>query len=187
MNIVELGCRCGTLWFFNLPSAKKLIFSLKFDQFDPFYQMTQKVCQKSALKNEKTLILVKLRNSESAGGSGSDIRATSILQVGTSLSVINRLWWVLEWWGHLFFTFRIIGCVSEMALNWPILGQTSIFGQLRASKAPDGWQKWKKGWITVKHMWGDYPRCKTCQKNAPIVMEMAQKWPLLGPKRFFWP
>ena len=29
MNIVELGCRCGTLWFFNLRSAKKLIFSLK--------------------------------------------------------------------------------------------------------------------------------------------------------------
>ena len=24
------------MWFFNLPSAKKLIFSLKFDQFDPF-------------------------------------------------------------------------------------------------------------------------------------------------------
>ena len=22
MNIVELGCTCGTLWFFNLPSAK---------------------------------------------------------------------------------------------------------------------------------------------------------------------
>ena len=27
-------------WFFNLPSAETLIFSLKFDQFDPFYQMT---------------------------------------------------------------------------------------------------------------------------------------------------
>ena len=35
--------------FFNLPSAKILIFSLKFDQFDPFSQMTQKVCQKSAI------------------------------------------------------------------------------------------------------------------------------------------
>ena len=29
-------------------------FSLKFDQFDPFFQMTQKVCQKSAIWNEKT-------------------------------------------------------------------------------------------------------------------------------------
>ena len=49
MYIVELGCRCGILWFFNLPSAKKLIFSFKFNQFDPFSQMAQKVCQKSAI------------------------------------------------------------------------------------------------------------------------------------------
>ena len=49
MNIVELGCRCGT-WKVEKPqSAKKLIFSLKFDQFDPFPQMTQIVCQKSAV------------------------------------------------------------------------------------------------------------------------------------------
>ena len=34
MNIVKLGCRCVTLWFFNLPIAETLIFSLKFDQFD---------------------------------------------------------------------------------------------------------------------------------------------------------
>ena len=47
MNIVKLGRRCGILWFFNLPSAETLILSLKFDQFDPFSQMTQKVCQKS--------------------------------------------------------------------------------------------------------------------------------------------
>ena len=49
MNIVELGFSCGTLWFCNLLSAETLIFSLKFDQFDPFSQMTQKVCQKSAI------------------------------------------------------------------------------------------------------------------------------------------
>ena len=54
MNIVKLGCRCGTLWFFNRPSAEILISSLKFDQFDPFSQMTQKVCQKSAISDEKT-------------------------------------------------------------------------------------------------------------------------------------
>ena len=59
MNIVELGCRCGTLWFFNLPSAKKLIFSLKFDQYVP------NDSAKSLLY--KTRIL---RNSETAGGSG---------------------------------------------------------------------------------------------------------------------
>ena len=54
VNIVKLGRRCGILWFFNLSSAETLILSLKFDQFDPFSQMTQKVCQKSAIWNEKT-------------------------------------------------------------------------------------------------------------------------------------
>ena len=68
MNIVKLGCRCGTLWFFNLPSAETLIFSLKFDQLDPFSQMTQKVCQKSAILTEKNSeILSKLKISEPAG------------------------------------------------------------------------------------------------------------------------
>ena len=47
MDIVELGCRCGTLWFSTFQVQKKLNFSLKFDQFDPFSQMTQKVCQNS--------------------------------------------------------------------------------------------------------------------------------------------
>ena len=69
MNIVELGCRCGTLWFFNLPSAKKLIFSLKFDQFDPFSQMTQKVCY---IKRKNSEILSKLRNSEPVEVSADD-------------------------------------------------------------------------------------------------------------------
>ena len=55
MNIVKLGRRCGILWFFNLPSAETLILSLKFDQFDPFSQLTQKVCQS---------LLYKLKNSE---------------------------------------------------------------------------------------------------------------------------
>lgn len=36
MNIVKLGSRCDTWWFFNLPGAKTLIFSLEFDQFDPY-------------------------------------------------------------------------------------------------------------------------------------------------------
>ena len=48
VNIVKLGRRCGILWFFNLSSAETLILSLKFDQFDPFCQLTQKVCQKCA-------------------------------------------------------------------------------------------------------------------------------------------
>ena len=45
----EKGYKCGKLWFYNLQSAETLIFSLKFDQFDPFSQLTQKVCQKSAI------------------------------------------------------------------------------------------------------------------------------------------
>ena len=63
MNIVELECRCGTLWFFNLPSAKKLIFSLIFDHLDLFSQMTQKVCY---MKRKNSEILSKPRNSELA-------------------------------------------------------------------------------------------------------------------------
>ena len=52
---------------FNIPSAETLIFSLKFDQFDPsFSQMTQKVCY---IKQKNSEILSKLRNSESVGGS----------------------------------------------------------------------------------------------------------------------
>ena len=45
------------MWYivvFKLPSAETLILSLKFDQFDPFSQMTQKVCQKSAIWTGKT-------------------------------------------------------------------------------------------------------------------------------------
>ena len=71
MNIVKLGCRRGTLWFFNLPSAETLIFSLKFDQLDPFSQMTQKVCQNSAILTEKT------QKFEPAGVSGSKTREHS--------------------------------------------------------------------------------------------------------------
>ena len=52
---------CGILWFFNHPSVEMLIFKLNFDQFDPFSQMTQKVCY---------INLKKLRNSEPGGGSG---------------------------------------------------------------------------------------------------------------------
>ena len=47
IHIVEWGWRCVILWFFNLPSVKMLIFSLKFDQSYPFTKMTQKVCQKA--------------------------------------------------------------------------------------------------------------------------------------------
>ena len=49
MHIVKGGWRCVILWSFNLPTADLLIFSLKFDQSYPFTQMTQKVCQKSAI------------------------------------------------------------------------------------------------------------------------------------------
>ena len=70
MNIVELGCRCGTLWFFNLPRAKNFIFSLKFDLIWPIFpndsESLPKVCY---IKQKNSEILSKLRNSESAGGS----------------------------------------------------------------------------------------------------------------------
>ena len=69
------------MWYivvFKLPSAETLILSLKFDQFDPFSQMTQKVCQKSAILTEKNSeILSKLRISEPAVVSGSKTREHS--------------------------------------------------------------------------------------------------------------
>ena len=34
---------------------------------------------------------------------------------------------------------------------------------------------------------GNYSRYKIRQKDAPNSMEMAQKWPILGKKRHFWP
>ena len=55
---------CVILWFFNLPSVKMLIVSFKFDQAEPFIQITHKVCQSLLYKLEK------LRNSEPGGGSG---------------------------------------------------------------------------------------------------------------------
>ena len=65
MNIVELGCRCGTLWFFNLPRAKNFIFSLKFDLIWPIFpndsESLPKVCY---IKRKNSEILSKLRNSE---------------------------------------------------------------------------------------------------------------------------
>ena len=64
MNIVKLGRRCGRLWIFNPLSAETLIFSLKFDQFCSFSQLTQKVCYVN-WKNSQ--ILSKLRTSEPAG------------------------------------------------------------------------------------------------------------------------
>ena len=47
-----------------------LIFSLSFDQFDPFSQVTQKVWTKSAIRTEKKskTTLSKLINSEPGGG-----------------------------------------------------------------------------------------------------------------------
>ena len=40
-HTVNLRCRCGILWFSNLLSAEILVSPLKFDQFDPFSQMTR--------------------------------------------------------------------------------------------------------------------------------------------------
>ena len=58
------------MWYivgFKLPSAETLILSLKFDQFDPFSQMTQKVCYINWKNSEN---LSKLRISEPGGASG---------------------------------------------------------------------------------------------------------------------
>ena len=73
----------------------------------------------------------------------------------------------------------------ESAQKWQILGQKRHFWPSAAPETPHGWKKWKKLRITVEHMWGDYCRCKTCQKNAPNGMEMAQKWLILGKKTPF--
>ena len=56
-------------------------------------------------------------------GQCSDICATSVFEVKTSLSGFNRLWGDTRvMWTH-FFTFFITSCVSEMAQKWSILGQ----------------------------------------------------------------
>ena len=114
-------------------------------------------------------------------GQCSDIRGTSVFQVWTSLIGINRLWWGTQVMWTPFFTFWIIGCVSEMAQKWPILGQNHHFWPLVATEAPDGWQKWIKWWIIVEDM-GGYPRCKTRRKNAPSGVEMAQNLSIWGQK-----
>ena len=75
----------------------------------------------------------------------------------------------------------------EMAQKWLILGKKRHFRPYVAQKASDGWYKWIKVWITAEHMWKDYFSCKTRRKNAPNGMEMAQKRPILGKKRNFWP
>ena len=77
------------------PSAETLIFSLKFDQFDPFSQMTQNVCY---IKQKNSEILSKLRNSESAGGSASD-SLYCMLSSGHN----RRLgcFFVIDDWGYL--------------------------------------------------------------------------------------
>ena len=67
MNIVKLGCRCGTFWFFNLPSAKNFIVSLKFHLIWPIFpndsESLPKVCY---IKRKNSEFLSKLRNSEPA-------------------------------------------------------------------------------------------------------------------------
>ena len=59
-----------TSWFFNLPRARKFIFSLKFDLIWPIFpndsESLPKVCY---IKQKNSEILSKLRNSEPAGGS----------------------------------------------------------------------------------------------------------------------
>ena len=61
-------------------------------------------------------------------GQCSDICATSVFEVKTSLSGFNRLWGDTRvMWTH-FFTFLITSCVSEMAQKWSILGQNDNLG-----------------------------------------------------------
>ena len=72
-------------------------------------------------------------------GQCSDISATTVFQVKTSLSGFNRLWGDTRvMWTH-FFTFWISGCVSEMAQKWSILGKNPQFSSLGATEAQDGW------------------------------------------------
>ena len=72
-------------------------------------------------------------------GQCSDISATSVFQVKTSLSGFKRLWGDTRvMWTH-FFTFWISGCVSEMAQKWSILGKNPQFSSLGATEAQDGW------------------------------------------------
>ena len=72
-------------------------------------------------------------------GRCSDICATSVFEVKTSLSGFNRLWGDTRVMRTHFFTFLITGCVSEMAQKWSILGQNRQFWSLGAAEAPDGW------------------------------------------------
>ena len=61
-------------------------------------------------------------------GQCSDISATTVFEVKTSLSGFNRLWGDTRvMWTH-FFTFLITSCVSEMAQKWSILGQNDSLG-----------------------------------------------------------
>ena len=71
MNIVELGCRCGTLWFFNLPLKKKTHFQPQIWSIWPIFPNDSESLPKVFYIKQKTSeILSKLRNSESGGGSG---------------------------------------------------------------------------------------------------------------------
>ena len=56
-------------------------------------------------------------------GQCSDISATSVIQVKTSLSGFHRLWGDTQVMRTHFFTFWTTGCVSKMAQKWSILGQ----------------------------------------------------------------
>ena len=58
MNIVKLGCRCGTLWFFNLLSAKKLISASNLINLTHFPKWLRKSAKSLLYKTKK------LRNSE---------------------------------------------------------------------------------------------------------------------------
>ena len=63
MNIAELGCRWGTLWFFNLPSAKNSFSASNLISLTHFPKWLRKSAKSLLYKTEK------LRNSESTGGS----------------------------------------------------------------------------------------------------------------------
>ena len=71
-------------------------------------------------------------------GQCSDISATSVIQVKTSLSGFHRLWGDTQVMRTHFFTFWTTGCVSKMAQKWSILGKNPQFSSLGATEAPDG-------------------------------------------------
>ena len=120
MNIVELGCRCGTLWFFNLPSAKKTHFQPQIWSIWPIFPKDSESLPKFCyIKRKNSEILSKLRNSEpvevsawqfmvslrlpNKGGSGREestwdsVSPTTAVHVGRSLRMFCLMRYIMQY------------------------------------------------------------------------------------------